>query len=78
LAEAFSLESTKQMKWHPAMIRWALYLHHKCYKTLRNSGVIHLPSEHTLYNYRHFVPSEAGFSTSAESVKQKNYQHMSQ
>ena len=67
--KAFSLKSTKQMKWHPAMIRWALYLHHKssdCYKTLRNSGVVHLPSERTLCDYRYFVPSEPGFSTSTD------------
>ena len=53
------------MKWHPAMIRWALYLHYKssgCHKTLRNSGVIHLPSERTLCDCRHFAPSKPGFS----------------
>ena len=83
--KAFSLKSTKQMKWHPAMIRWALYLHYKssgCYKTLRNSGVIHLPSERTLCDYRHFASSEPGFSTSTdlqllEVVKQQQPESLS-
>ena len=78
--KAFSLKSTKQMKWHLAMIRWALYLHHKssgCYKTLRNSGVIHLPSERTLCDYRHFAPSEPGFSASNDQqlLEQVRQQH---
>jgi len=83
--KAFSLKSTRQMKWHPAMIRWALYLHHKssgCYKTLRNSGIIHLPSERTLCDYKHFAPSEPGFSASndqqlLEQVKQQHPDNLS-
>ena len=52
------------MRWHPA-IRWCLNLHHcfsSCYKTLCNSSLFHLPSERTLRDYRHFVPSSTGFS----------------
>jgi len=48
--KAASLGSTHQMRWHPAVIRWCLYLHHcssGCYKTLRNSGLfIFLQREH--------------------------------
>ena len=46
--KASSVKSSKGMRWHPAMIRWCLYLLHKssgCYKTLRATGVLHLPSE---------------------------------
>ena len=53
------------MRWHPAMIRWCLYLHHKssgCYKTLRATGVLQLPSERTMRYYRHSSPSTTGFS----------------
>ena len=49
--KAASLGSTRQIRWHPAIIRWCLYLHHRssgCYKTLRNSGVFYLPTERTL------------------------------
>ena len=63
--KATTLTSTRQMRWHPAIIRWCLYLHHRsggCYKTLRNSGLFHLPSDRTLRDYRHFVPSSIGFS----------------
>lgn len=63
--KAASLNSPKGMRWHPAIIRWFLYLHHKssgCYSTLRNSGVLHLPSERTLRDYHHIAPSTSGFS----------------
>jgi len=66
---AASLKDRYQMRWHPAIIRWCLYLHHRssgCYSTLRNSGVISLPSECTLRDYRHFAPSVCGFSTAAD------------
>ena len=42
-----------------------MYLHHKssgAYKTLRDSGVIRLPSGRTLRDYRHFAPAKTGFS----------------
>ena len=39
------LKNTKQMKWHPAMIHWCLYLHHRSSGTLRNSSVITLPTD---------------------------------
>lgn len=63
--KAAKAQSSKGIRWHPAIIRWCLYLHHKssgCYSTLRNSGVIHLPSDRTLRDYRHSSPSTSGFS----------------
>ena len=57
------------MHWHPAMIRWCLYLQYKssgCYSTLRNSGVIKLPSQRTLKDYKHSCPSKSGFSVDAD------------
>jgi len=53
------------MCWHPAVIRWCLYLHHRLsgrYKTLRNSGLFNLPTERTLQDYLHFSSSTTGFS----------------
>lgn len=67
--KAAKLKNTRQMRWHPAMIRWCLYLHHRssgCYSTLRNSGVITLPSERTLSDYRHHSSSTSGFSYSTD------------
>lgn len=60
-----SLSDTRQMKWHPLMIKWALYLRHqssKCYEALRESKCIVLPSQRTLRDYTHYIRSNAGFS----------------
>ena len=54
------------MRW---LIRWCLYLHHQssgAYATLRNSGVITLPSEQTLGDYRHCKPSKCRFSVATD------------
>lgn len=58
-------KSKNGMRWHPAIIRWCLYLHHRssgAYNTLRDTGVLALPSERTLRDYRHFAASSTGFS----------------
>ena len=63
--KARSLKGKQGMRWHPAIIRWCLYLHHRssgAYTTLQNSGVISIPSERTLRDYRHFNASTSGFS----------------
>lgn len=46
--KAQSVKGKQGMRWHPAIIRWCLYLHHRssvAYSTLRNSGVVAMPSE---------------------------------
>ena len=51
----FSKKCKKSVRWHPLVIKWCLYLHHKssgAYETLRNSGLIRLPSGRTLRDYR--------------------------
>ena len=63
--KAVKAQSSRGIRWHPAIIQWCLYLHHTssgCYSTLRNSSVIHLPSDRTLRDYRHSSPSTSGFS----------------
>lgn len=65
-----SLKNKKQIRWHPLIIRWALYLHHRssgAYETLRDSGIITLPSSRTLCDYRHFSSAQPGFSATADS-----------
>ena len=57
------------MHWHPAMIKWCLYLRHQssqAYDTLRESGCIHLPSQRTLRDYSHCVKSQTGFSAAVD------------
>ena len=63
--KAQSVKGKQGMRWHPAIIRWCLYLHHRssgAYSTLQNSGVVAMPSERTLRDYRHFNMSTSGFS----------------
>lgn len=64
-----SCRDKRSMRWHPAMVKWCLYLHHqssKAYKILRSSGCISLPSQRTLRDYTHWVKSDAGFSTAVD------------
>lgn len=60
-------EGTKKngIRWHPLFIKWCLYICHpssKAYKTLRDTGVIALPSQRTLRDYSNAVKADAGFS----------------
>ena len=67
--QAMSVKSKKGIRWHPLIVRWALYLHHRssgAYETLRKSGVIQLPTSRTLRDYRHLSTSHPGFSAIAD------------
>lgn len=69
-----ALKDKRQIRWHPLLIQWALYLHHKssgAYETLRKSGIITLPSSRTLRDYRHFTQTMPGFSTIADMQLQE-------
>lgn len=58
------LKSKSSMRWHPLIIKWALLIRSKsskAYQTMRELGFLNLPSERTLYDYRHCVPSRTGF-----------------
>lgn len=80
-----TLKSKSSIRWHPLIIRWALYLHHRssgAYETLRKSGVLSLPSSRTLRDYRHLSQaSSPGFSTIADvqlldMIKQAKPNHL--
>jgi len=83
--KAKSCKSSRGMRWHPAIIRWCLYLQHRssgAYSTLRNSELLALPSERTLRDYRHFAPSAVGFSKDTDMqlldlLKQQPQQNLS-
>ena len=62
--KAASLPS-RNVRWHPLMIKWCLYLKHlssKAYETIRERGCIALPSQRTLRDYSHCIHSSSGFS----------------
>lgn len=64
-----ALSKGTNVRWHPLMIKFCLYLHHcssKAYKTLRTSKCLHLPSERTLRDYSHFNETDAGFSVATD------------
>ncbi len=57
------LKEKRQMKWHLLLIRFALnlkYLSSTAYRAMRESGMIALPSERTLYDYTHWVKLHTG------------------
>ena len=49
--------------------RWCLYLRHlssSAYELLRDSGVLHLPSQRTLRDYTYYAEASTGFSLSVD------------
>ncbi len=67
--QAKQVKDHRQMRWHPALIKWCLslkMLSSSSYRALRSSGVLVLPSERTLRDYTHWMESGAGFSDSVD------------
>lgn len=63
--EAARLKDSRGIRWHPLIIKWAIYLHYcssSAYDTLRSSGLIALPSQRTLRDYTHHFEAKVGFS----------------
>ena len=57
--------SAKCVRFHPLIIRFCLSLAVKsasCYEELRNSGILRLPNQRTLRDYRNFVKPKPGFN----------------
>lgn len=64
-------------KFHPMIIRFCLSLAAKspsCYEELRNSGVLVLPSQRTLREYRNYITPNSGFNHKViqELIRQTN------
>ncbi len=62
--KAASLADAKQMRWHPAMIKWCLNLSlmsGSSYRAMRSSGFVKLPSERTLRDYTNYFEMKTGF-----------------
>ena len=57
------LKKHTQMRWHPTMVKWCIYLRMlspSCYRSFRSSGVLQLPSERTLRDYTNVISAKAG------------------
>lgn len=70
-AKTSACQDARGFRWHPAMIRWCLYLRHlsgKAYETLRCSGILNLPSQRTLRDYTHYIPETIGFSPKVDEM----------
>ena len=63
--KAASCKDQRQMRWHPLMVKWCLYLRHQsssAYETICQLGCISLPSQCTLRDYTHYHSTAIGFS----------------
>jgi len=61
--KASQARSSSGIRWHPSMIRFALSLHlasPSAYATARDSGMIKLPSQRTLFEYKHLYEANEG------------------
>ena len=69
--KASNCKDSRQMRWHPTMIKWCLYLRHKsagAYEALRDSGCVALPSQRTLRDYTHCFNASSGFSNDVDRM----------
>ena len=67
--KAAMIKDSRQMRWHPVMIRWCLnlkLLSTSAYHSLRTSGFMKLPSERTLRLY--FFQSKVGFQAETDKM----------
>ena len=70
-AQSSGCKNRRTIRWHPAMIRWCLYLRHlsgKAYEVMRSSGVLQLPSQRTLRDYTHYVPATTGYCSEVDGM----------
>ena len=65
--KAATSPNSRGMRWHPLMIKWALYLQYQsagAYETIRS--YVALPSQRTLRDYSHHTEAHVGFSDEAD------------
>jgi len=68
------VKNPKQMRWHPAVIKWCLHLKYissGCYHAVRSSGLLCLPSERTLRDYSNWIRPGVGFSAEVDAQLKK-------
>ena len=74
---ALKTKEKRQLRWHPAIIKWCLHLKFKssgAYNALRSTGVLTLPSERTLRDYTHWAKGGVGFKSDVnEQLRRQIY-----
>lgn len=64
--EAATQIDSRQMRWHPILLRWCIAFHAKspsAYKMRKNSKVLTLPCENTLRDYTKFTDAGSGWNS---------------
>ena len=64
--EAATQIDSRQMRWHPILLRWCIALHAKspsAYKMMKNSKILTLPCENTLRDYTKFTDAGSGWNS---------------
>lgn len=59
------LKDPRAMRWHPMIVKWALYIKSKgskAYEAVTNSGFIKMPNIRTFNNYSHVTQSSCGIN----------------
>ena len=67
---AASKKDSRGMRWHPLFLKWSIFLRSQsqgAYETLRQSGCVKLPSQHTLRDYTHHLKPCPGFSSGVDA-----------
>lgn len=70
---AASKKDSRQVRWHPLIIRWCLnlkLLSSSAYHAVRTAGFISLPSERTLRDYSNYFKCKAGLEVNQQLHKE--------
>ena len=72
---ALETNNPKQLRWHPAMIKWCFHLKFilsGAYHALHTTGLLTLPSERILRDYTYFMNAGVGFSCDVDQQLMKD------
>ena len=63
--KAFAKDDPKGMRWHPMMIRLAIFLRSQspsAYNSIRDTGILKLPGERILRDYTNYIQPQTGLN----------------
>ncbi|KAK3915650.1 Transposable element P transposase, partial [Frankliniella fusca] len=77
--KASQLKNASGMRWHPTLVRFALSIYltsPTAYKSMRETGMVKLPSSRTLFNYSHANKIEEGIDKTVLEKLAENVQKL--